>query len=337
MCLNDTVRVGIGILNSSAAPTDPLSQARQQAWSDAIQQERLPDFVVARLKAAADRKVPWLSTMTPAELLLGKSHGICPVATVSGTCWARFGTGSPTGYLTDEWGNFALGWAKAVERMRREAVAAGANAVVDVQMRSSPSPDTASADFTVFGTAICFDRLPASSDPVIATVSALDFVRLLEMGVVVCGMAVGSAFDFIFTPATYTETRPGGRARASQIARQMKIFSGNQPVQELSDFWQDIRRRAHMQLRQNTQKIGSGVLARTNLSQLQRIKGPKVNYFGRHIVIGTAIDARRAGRNVQDIGTVIDMRDDRSVLCSEAITEIETVLSAGLGQADKSQ
>ena len=324
----------MGLFGKSASPDDPQSQARQQAWSEAIQQERLPDFVSARLKAAADRKVPWLSTMTPAELLLGKSHGIRPVATVSGTCWAQFGTGSPTGYLTDEWGNFALGWAKAVERMKREALAAGANAVVDVQMRSSPSPHTSSADFTVFGTAIRFDRLPASSDPVIATVSALDFVRLLEMGTVVCGMAIGSAFDFIYTPGAYTETRPGGRTRATLIAQQMKTFSGNQPVEELSDFWQSIRRRAHLQLRQNAQKIGGGVLARTNLSQLRR-EGTPANYFGRHIVIGTIVDQGRAGRGVQDIRTVVDMRDDQSPFCTEAITEVEAVLTAGLGRAGK--
>jgi hypothetical protein len=325
----------MGLLGKSGPPNDPQSQARQQAWSDAIQQERLPDFVSARLKAAADHKAPWLSTMTPAELLLGKSHGIRPVATVSGTCWAQFGTGSPTGYLTDEWGNFALGWAKAVDRMKREALAAGANAVVDVQMRSSPSPQTASADFTVFGTAIRFDRLPASSDPVIATVSALDFVRLLEMGVVVCGMAIGSAFDFIYTPGTYTQTRPFGRSRALQIAQEMKSFSGNQPVRELSDFWQDIRRRAHLQLRQNAQKVGRGVLARTNLSQLRRVAGEPANYFGRHIIIGTVVTSGRAGRGVADIRKVVDMRDDQSPLRAEAITEVEAVLIAGLGKAGK--
>jgi hypothetical protein len=325
----------VGLFGKSGTPGDLQSLARQQAWSDAIQQERLPDFVTTRLKAAGDRKVPWLSTMTPAELLLGKSHGMRPVATVSGTCWAQFGTGSPTGYLTDEWGNFALGWAKAVERMKREALAAGANAVVDVQMRSSPSPHTSSADFTVFGTAIRFDRLPASSDPVIATVSALDFVRLLEMGTVVCGMAIGSAFDFIYTPGTYTETRPFGRSRALLIAQQMKTFSGNQAVGELSDFWQEIRRRAHLQLRQNTQKIGGGVLARTNLSQLRRVEGEPANYFGRHIVIGTVVTKGRAGRGVQDIHTVVDMRDDQSPFCAEAVTEVEAVLTAGLGAAGK--
>ena len=311
---------------------DAASQARQQQWADAIQHEGLPDFVRARLKAASDRQTPWLSTMSPAELLLSKSHGIRPVATVSGTCWIAYGTGSPTGYLTDEWGNFAQGWTRAIERMKREAVAAGANAVVDVQMRSSPSPQTTSADFTVFGTAIRFARLPPSTDPVIASVSALDFVRLLENGIVVCGMGMGTALDFVYTPGTYTNTRPNGPARARLIAQQLKTLGGNQPVDELSEFWQDIRRRAHQQLRQNTLATGRGVLARTNFSQLSRDSD---NYFGRHIVIGTVVDAGRSGRGQRNVRTVVDMRDDLSPLNAVPSSEVDAVLTAGLSKGGK--
>lgn len=323
----------MSVFSKTGAPDDARSLARQQAWADAIQRERLPEFVTDRLAAAANQKVPWLSTMSPAELLLVKSHGIRPVATVSGTCWARYGTGSPTGYLTDEWGNFGAGWIRAVQRMKREALAAGANAVVDVQMRSSPSPETSSADFTVFGTAIRFARLPASSDPVIATVSALDFVRLLELGIVVCGMGIGSAYDFIFTPGTYTNTRPGGQLRAQTIARQMKRLGANQAVSELGDFWQDIRRRAHQQLRENTRSIGRGVLAHTNLSQLSRAEDG--NYFGRHIVIGTVVDSGRSGRGAQDVQAVVDMRDDLSPQNVPQTTQAEAVLTGALGRNEK--
>jgi hypothetical protein len=318
----------MSLFGKGGAPDDAPSQERQQAWSDAIQHERLPDFVSSRLEAAANRKAPWLSTMSPAELLLGKSHGIRPVATVSGTCWARYGTGSPTGYLTDEWGGFGAGWDKAVARMKREAVAAGAHAVVDVHMRSSPSPETSSADFTVLGTAIRFDRLAPSRDPVIATVSALDFVRLLELGIVVCGMGIGSAFDFIFTPGCYTNTRPGGQMRARTIAQQMKQFGGNQPVMELSDFWLDIRRRAHQQLRETARNTGRGVLAHTHLSQLCRVEDG--NYFGRHIVIGTVVDRGRAGRGAQDVRAVVDMRDERSPLHVAASHDGEAMLAKQL-------
>jgi hypothetical protein len=318
----------MGLFGKTSGPaSDPEAVARAAAWTDAIQHETLPAFVDARLKAASAGTVPWLSTTSPAELLLGKSHGMRALTTVSGTCWTQYRTGSATGYLTDEWGNFARGWNKAVERMKREAVAAGANAVVDVRVRSSPSPQGLSADFTVFGTAVKFARLPASSDPVIATVSALDFVRLLECGIVVCGLGTGTAFDFVFTPGLYTETRPGGQLRAQVIRQQMRLGAGNQHVEELTEFWEKIRRQAHQALRSDTARIGRGVLAHTNFSQLSR-EGD--NYFGRHIVIGTIVLTGRQGRQAPQIRPVIDMRDDLSPLKAPATIDAEAVLTSGL-------
>ena len=41
------------------------------------------------------------------------------------------------------------------------------------------------------------DGLPASPDPVIATVPALEFVRMLEMGIVPVGIAVGAYYQWL--------------------------------------------------------------------------------------------------------------------------------------------
>ena len=165
------------------------AQMRQDAWAGALQRNDLPGFVTGRLEAASQRKIPWLSTMTPAELLLGKSHGLRPLATVSGTCWFHYGYSWTEGH--------AQGWNTAVKRMKQEALAVGANAVVDVQMRTVQGAMEGSMDFTLFGTAVKFDGLPASTDPVLATVPAMDFVRLLEMGIAVCGIAVGACYDYL--------------------------------------------------------------------------------------------------------------------------------------------
>ena len=316
----------MSLFGKGPAP-DPEGAARAAAWADAIARETLPPFVDARLKASAAGAVPWLSTTSPAELLLGKSHGMRPLATVSGTCWAQYRNTGADGYLTDEWGNFARGWTKAVERMAREARAVGANAVVDVRMRSTPSPQSSSADFTVFGTAMKFVRLPASPDPVIATVSALDFVRLLECGIVVCGLGIGTAYDFMFTPGTYTDTRPGGHQRATAIHQQMRAGSGNRHIADLTAFWEKIRRDAHAALRRDTTRLGRGVLAHTHFSQLSRAGE---NFFGRHIVIGTAVQTGRQSRQAPTITPVIDMRDDLTPLRSAQATEAGSVLTAGL-------
>ena len=288
--------------NSKPSPEDVAqAQRRQDAWERALDTNTLPGFVEDRLKLASERKIPWLSTMTPAELLLGRSHGLRPLATVSGTCWYHYGRSWTEGH--------AEGWETAIARLKREAVAAGANAVVDVQMRTIQSPLAGSMDFTVFGTAVKFDSLPASRDPVIATVPAMDFVRLLEMGVAVSGIAIGAAYDFL-------EGQYSAGYYATAVQQQLGAFSGNMPIQSLTSFWERIRREAHAQLRQSTAKSGNGVLARTNFGQLMRIEREKMppNYLGRHIVIGTVIDSRRGDGITHKITPVVDMRDTLSPL-----------------------
>jgi hypothetical protein len=293
-----------------------MAQYRQDAWAYALERNELPEFVEERLKAASDRKVPWLSTMTPAELLLGKTHGVRPLATVSGTCWFHFGMSWTEGHVD--------GWDNAIARLKREALAVGANAVVDVEMRTVHSPLAGSMDFTVFGTAVRIDGLPASTDPAIATVSAMDFVRLLEMGITVCGIAVGAEFDYLENSwGGYSGGYNGGYASSisgptNTVARQLRAFGGNVNVEELSELWQRVRRKAHARLRARTAQTGNGVLARVNFGQLLRVERDKMppDYLGRQIVIGTVVDTVRASAIPHDIDMVIDMRDELSPLGS---------------------
>ena len=49
------------------------SLARQGAWAATLPRDTLPDFVTERLGAAGQAK-PWISTLSPAELLLGTFH-----------------------------------------------------------------------------------------------------------------------------------------------------------------------------------------------------------------------------------------------------------------------
>ena len=288
-----------------------MAQYRQDAWAYALYHNQLPEFVEERLKAAAERKTPWVSTMTAAELRLGRTHGVRPLATVSGTCWFHYGMSWTEGHVD--------GWDNAIARLKQEALAVGANAVVDVQMRTVHSPIAGSMDFTVFGTAVRIDGLPASTDPAIATVSALDFVRLLEMGITLCGIAVGADFDYLENNwggfgGGYAATTIGGPA--SYVMGQLRAFGGNVHIEELSELWQRVRRSAHARLRERTAKSGNGVLARVNFGQLLRVERDKMppNYLGRQIVIGTIVDTVRASAIPHGITMVIDMRDELSSL-----------------------
>jgi hypothetical protein len=282
-------------------------EARRAAWETALERGGLPEFVSHRLSEAAAGRGAWVATMTPAELLLAKSHGIRPVATVSGTCWFSYGWSWTEGH--------AQGWHEALDRLRREALAAGANAVLDVRMRTLRHRIASSMDFTLIGTAVKLDRLPPGKDPVIATVPALEFVRLLEADIVPVGIAVGACYDWLNNNAYGFGGGWGSSGWRTQS--QMQSWS-NQPLDELTGFWERIRRDAHADLRRAARGQGNGVLAHTNFGQLIRREQDKQPpaYLGRHIVIGTVVDTRRAAAFPHPIEPVIDMRDDLSPLTS---------------------
>jgi uncharacterized protein YbjQ (UPF0145 family) len=279
------------------SPSDPDAAAatarRTEQWRQALEGGTLPEFVAERLAEASSGRAPWLSTMSPAELLLARSHGIRPVATVSGTCWFHYGFSWTKGH--------AEGWHTALARMRQEAVAAGANAIVDVKLRTIHLTVGASMDYTVVGTAVRIDGLPPSADPVIATVPAIEFVRLLEAGIVTTGVAIGAHYDWLTAGmATFT----GG------------AFGMNGACQELTRFWEGIRRQAIDELRADAGRLGNGVLAHTHFGQLIRVDRDKQppQVLGRHIVIGTAVQCRRSDAVPHAITPVVDMRDDLSPL-----------------------
>jgi hypothetical protein len=296
--------------SGAAAPSG--SEGRLAEWERALQAGGLPSFVESRLREAAAGRAPWLSTMTPVELAMARRHGIRPVAMVSGTCCYHFGQSWTLGH--------SEGWHLALARLRDEAVAAGANAVVDVKLRTSRLPLRSTMDFTVLGTAVRIDGLPPSDDPVIATVPALEFVRLLQSGIVPTGIAIGAHYNIVsgekyeMPGRGMINARQGTGQSARQFARQ------NQPLMDLSEFWEAIRRTAMRELERDTKLQGDGVLAHTHFGQLfkiEKVKAPP-QFVGRHIVIGTVVHDRRPGTNAPiELRTVLDMRDDLSPLLAE--------------------
>ncbi|WP_174298763.1 heavy metal-binding domain-containing protein [Sphingomonas bacterium] len=281
-------------------PSDAIV-ARDREWKAALSAGVLPAHVAQRLDDARAGRAAWVATMTPAELLLARTHGIRPVATVSGTCWFQYGWSWTEGH--------AQGWHTALDRLRQEARAAGANAVVDVRMRTLSHRFGASMDFTLLGTAVLVDGLPASPEPAVATVPALEFVRLLEADIVPVGIAVGAQYDW-FPPQW-----GGGWASGWQTQQAVQSWT-SQPLPELTQFWERIRRDAHAELRRAAASQGNGVLAHTHLGQLirqEREKQPP-RYLGRHIVIGTVVDTRAGAPVPMAIDPVVDMVDGPSPL-----------------------
>jgi uncharacterized protein YbjQ (UPF0145 family) len=289
-----------GATGAGSAAQGAASAARQAEWEKALKHDRLPAFVTARLEQATAGKTPWIATMTPAELALARRRGVRPLAMVSGTCFYHYGYSWTKGH--------SEGWHTALARLREEALAVGANAVVDVKLRTSHVRLGASMDYTVIGTAVRIDGLQPSSDPIVATVPALEFVRLLESGILPVGIAIGAHYQWL-TPRSRYQT--------------MAMSSWwNQPLSELGNFWESVRRKALRELYDDTRRLGTGVLAHTHFGQILKAEGgdkQPPRFLGRHIVIGTVIDERRSGANRPlEIRPVVDMRDAASPLLAAA-------------------
>ena len=267
--------------------TRALQEANQARLADiqaSLSHNRVPTATRERLEAARAGRVPWTATLTPAELMIARSHGLRPIASVSATCWLHYGWSWTEGHHE--------GWQLALTRLRAEARAAGANAVLDVKMRTIPLQVEDSMDFTLVGTAVHVEGLEPSKEPVVATVPALEFVKLLEADVVTTGIAVGAKYHWL---NDWTNS-----------ARQ--AWMGNVESTVLSRFWNDIRRDAQNELKRSALKQGNGVLAHLNFSQMFEFeKNGQKQYLGRHIVIATTVDATRGQPFPHEIKMVVDM------------------------------
>jgi uncharacterized protein YbjQ (UPF0145 family) len=190
-----------------------------------------------------------------------------------------------------------------LQRLKDEARAAGANAVLDVKMRTIPLIVENSMDFTLVGTAVYVDGLEPSGDPIVATVPALEFVKLLEADVVPTGIAVGAHYQWL------RDWR--GSARMT--------WMGNIESPQFSQLWAEVRERAHQDLRVNARAQGNGVLAHVNFSQsFEREQNNVKEYLARHIVVATTVDARRGAVFSHGIKMVVDVHAGKTRLTGTA-------------------
>jgi uncharacterized protein YbjQ (UPF0145 family) len=270
-----------------------LSEARQAEVVRAIRARthRVPNFVLERMQDSRDGKTPWIATLTPAELRIARSHGIRPISAVSATCWLHYGYSWTNGH--------AQGWQAALQRLRDEARAAGANAILDVKMRTIPVDVENSMDFTLVGTAVKVDGLSASEEPIVATVPALEFAKLIEADIVPTGIAIGAEYRWI-----------------NDWQGQANLFwNGNTECSILSNHWKYVRDRAYERLREDTARQGNGALAHINFSQMfESEQRDTKQYLARHIIIATVIDQPRSRPLMHDFQMVVDMHAGKTPL-----------------------
>ena len=264
----------------TASPNDDPRHAEIEA---SLRADRVPARVRARLEGAAAGRLPWVATLTPAELRIVRSHGIRPVASVSATCWLHVGWSWTEGHRQ--------GWRTALARLRAEAVAAGGNAVLDVKMRTLPLDIPNSMDFTLVGTAVRVEGARPSTEPLVATMPALEFVKLLQADIVPTGIAIGARYEWLTT----------WNWNVAQTGR------GNIEATELSRFWDRVRRDAHADLRLDAATQGNVVLAHVDFAELRQVDVNNTRqYLGRHIVVATTIDAAAGEPFPEGITMLVD-------------------------------
>jgi uncharacterized protein YbjQ (UPF0145 family) len=274
------------------SPDFSSSEARQADIVRALKAGEVPRDIRNRLVGASNATLPWTATLTPAELLLARSHGLKPIAAVSATCWMHYGWSWTLGH--------AQGWAEAVKRLKQEAYVAGANAVLDVKMRTLPASVENSMDFSLTGTAVRVEGMPQSNDPVVATVPALEFVKLLEADVVATGIAIGAHYEWMQDWRQTTNM----------------MWMGNTEIFALSRLWERVRQRAHKELRDNARLQGNGVLAHVNFSQMfkQEVERQAPRFLARHIVVATTVDVGRRARAMPYVQIVLDLHSGKTPL-----------------------
>lgn len=311
---------------------------RVAAWETALEERTVPDFVADRLQEASSGRAAWVSTMTPAELLITKTHGVRPIATVSGNCWMKISFGASWYGLAQ---GHAVGWRTALDRVEQEAIAAGADAVVDLKMVSQGRHSgLGGVEFSVIGTAVKIACALPSKRPVLATAPALEFVRMVESGVVPVGVAVGVSGDMLGAMYGGLGGYSGYGGWASYNASQRVGWQSqswfNQPITELTDFWERIRREAICDLSRAGGERGNGILAHSHTSRLVKIdrdKQPPL-WVGEHIVIGTVVDASSYRKLEFDFHPVIDLRDgspldDQMFQSNNIYPQAEDLLTSG--------
>lgn len=284
MSFKDLIKGVVGAVAAGTAPTDPAEIARQEArsaaWQTALSHNEVPEFVSHRLRQTSGGLLPWVSTASPGDLLTLRTHGVRALGMVAGNCWYHFGYSWTEGHRD--------GWRTAIARMQHEAALMGAHAIVEVRLntrQSTEADDRYSMDYSATGTAIAIAGMPAERTPMVATVSQIEFSRLIEAGILPIGLAVGAHYEWMSDPYGWAE------ATQSQF---------NQEIEVLAAFQMRVRRAALDAMISHAQaQRGTGVLGRVQFTEMFREAAerdePK-QYLCRHIAFGTVIQHNKSSR-----------------------------------------
>jgi uncharacterized protein YbjQ (UPF0145 family) len=167
------------------------------------------------------------SALGVGETLTVQGAGLRPICQVMGTSYYKIGwqnmpwSGNRAGWFgqdgageTQELSTQSDAWNEArrlaVGRLREEAVAAGADAVVGVQLRRTLRDwATDLVEFVAVGTAVRSERLDLGPEPLLCNLSGHDVAKLIGHGFWPVGIVGGSTVAYVITGSSQ-QRRSGG-------------------------------------------------------------------------------------------------------------------------------
>lgn len=297
-----------GLSRDELAELQQASVERAEDTLRALQQNQLPRYIQTRIQQQRAASLPWTSGLSVNEWLVFSKLKLKPLGLVAGSCFYHIGY-SMANYagawysrdLSTQEQALMGGRRTALERMQQEAIALGAHAVVGVQLKvHQPGFYGHETEFIAIGTAIAVAGLPAPERPLICTVTGEDFLKLLQVGSIPIGVALGACVHYQYT------------SRQDQF--QATSF-WNAEVPTYSEAIYHTRDRAVKNMWDDARHLGaSGVLAHDTKLRVMDVEVERGQNDERedHIVeflsIGTAVSTTRTPPRVE-IETVLELHD----------------------------
>jgi uncharacterized protein YbjQ (UPF0145 family) len=275
---------------------EPLSESEQQAAAidlERIQRGGIPLGAEERLKgiAVADSAV-FSSDLSAKEYAIAQASGLAPLAQIMGSSvvqhgWQNYGWSSYGGGIR-EMPAFAAAWnlsrQRSFDRLRQEAVFAGADGVIGIELTTNSFLDEpGTVEYVVFGTAVRETTLarPGGSEPRMCALSAQDVDKLRRIGAETLGVIGHTSVVVV--------------ALSMQSNQLMRSWWGNQEMTEVTEGVYAARHLAMAEVTRQARQAGANDMVISTLNhQIHHHEYERVG-FAQHIfivsmhVLGTAI------------------------------------------------
>ena len=264
---------------------------RAEQTIEALEKGTIPPYVRDRMSLQKSGGQPWTSDLSVNEWLLLRQYGLRPLGLVMGSSVYHIGysaanySGTWTSRRIPDLERAMLeGRELALSRMKEEAQLLGAHAVVGVRLDNRfPGFHDHQTEFVAFGTAVVLDGEPVPHEPLLCTVSAVDFVKLTKAGSIPVSVGVGVAAYYQYTTQqdTWRENSWDNR--------------------EMLNFTESVYQVRHLAMRNLERQIrdagGTGALARQTFMKVYEVEvergenDKRTDHILEFVAIGTIVSS----------------------------------------------